>query len=195
MSGFIVGEGVVISAARRSSVSKTIYAAAFLAVALTGGAGDLWAQAQFPLKVDISGLRNYKGNVIIYLWADTEENSKFPDPAKVQFRDERITDEPCDFPKVALCRRTIQSLQNITASFTFKNVPAGDYAIFVIHDENANGVMDTGFMGRALEARGYSQVLPDDVNPVAARIRFRQAKFGLLEPKSITIGLRYPPRW
>ncbi len=131
---------------------------------------------------------------MLALWPATDQTSRFPDAAKVQFRDERPGDVPCDFSKAAVCRRTIDSLQNLTVSYTFKDVPQGDYAVFVFHDENSNGIFDTGLMKRPLEARGFSEVLPDDVNPVAAHIGFYKARFALAAPKTIVIGLRYPPR-
>ncbi len=153
------------------------------------------ARAQgVDLTVEAGGLRNYKGHVVLELWPDNAERIKFPDPAKVQLRDERPGDLPCDFVKYSMCRRIIESIQNLTVSYTFKALPQGDYALFAFHDENNNGLLDTGLLKRPLEARGYSQVLPDDVNPVAAKITFQQAHFTLNGTKTITIGLRYPPR-
>jgi uncharacterized protein (DUF2141 family) len=83
----------------------------------------------------------------------------------------------------------------LTVSYTFRDIPQGDYAVFVFHDENNNGVLDTGLFHRPLEGRGYSQVLPEDLNPIAARITFHRARFALPFSKTIVIGLRYPPRW
>jgi uncharacterized protein (DUF2141 family) len=174
-----------------------IRAAALLlatAVPFMGGAQEALAEGA-NLKIDVSGLRNYKGHVVLFLWPDTEETKEFPDPSKVQLRDERNTSEPCDFPRVAICRRIIESLQDLTVSYTFPDVPPGEYAVFVFHDENNNGILDTGLLKRPLEARGYSEVLPDDVNPVASTIKFQQAHFNLTGAKTMTIGLRYPPRW
>jgi uncharacterized protein (DUF2141 family) len=128
------------------------------------------------------------------LWADSEASPKYPDAGKVQSRDERLGELPCDFRRAAICRRDVESLQDLTVAYTFHAVPPGDYAVFVFHDENNNGILDTGFLQRPLEARGYSQVLPDDVNPIASKITFTKARFTLKEPKSISIGLRYPPR-
>ena len=65
----------------------------------------------------------------------------------------------------------------------------------MFHDENNNGQLDTGFMRRPLEARGYSGVLPEDVGPMGGKIKFDQARFTLNGTKTITIGLRYPPRF
>jgi uncharacterized protein (DUF2141 family) len=168
-----------------------------LAVALFFGvvaAGQAWAE-NVDLNVEVSGLRNYKGHVVLALWPSSDQTFYFPDPGKVQLRDERPGDPPCDFTKAAVCRRTIKSIQNLTVSYTFKDVPPGDYAVFVFHDENNNGILDTGLLHRPLEARGYSQILPEDVNPVAAGISFYRARFALAESKTIIIGLRYPPRW
>ncbi|MGA9265319.1 MAG: DUF2141 domain-containing protein [Rhodomicrobium sp.] len=129
------------------------------------------------------------------LWADSEHNSSFPDPSRVQFRDERAGDPPCDFAQASVCRRTVESLQNLTVSYTFRDIPQGDYAAFVFHDENNNGILDTGLFHRPLEGRGYSEVLPQDLSPIAARITFHRARFALPVSKTIVIGLRYPPKW
>ncbi len=145
------------------------------------------------LTIDVSGLRNFKGRVVLMLWIESEHNSSFPDPSRVQFRDERPGDLSCDFSQAALCRRAIESLQNLTVSYTFTDIPQGDYAAFVFHDENGNNVFDTGLFHRPLEGRGFSNVLPDDLNPVAARITFHRAHFTVNMSKRIVIGLRYPP--
>jgi uncharacterized protein (DUF2141 family) len=151
------------------------------------------ARAGADLKVEVSGVRNYRGGVVLVLWAATEHTTHFPDHTRVQLRDERPGDAPCDFPKVSVCKRTVESLQNLTVSYTFRDVPEGDYAVFAFHDENNNGILDTGLFGRPLEGRGYSQVLPDDVSPFVLRIGFYRARFALPAPKTIVIGLRYPP--
>ncbi len=172
---------------------------AFVAIAaalIAAGFTASEARAEnMDLRVDVSGLRNYKGRVVVMLWADSENNSSFPDPTKVQFRDERPGDPPCDFSQGSICRRTVESLQNLTVSYTFRDIPPGDYAVFTFHDENNNGVLDTGLFHRPLEGRGYSQVLPEDLNPIAARITFHRARFPLPVSRTIVIGLRYPPRF
>ena len=165
-----------------------------MAAMLVFAAGEARAQ-NVDLTVDVSGLRNYKGRVVLMLWADSEHDSSFPDPSRVQFRDERPGDPPCDLSQASLCRRTIESLQNLTVSYTFRDIPQGDYAVFVFHDENNNGVLDTGLFHRPLEGRGYSEVLPQDLSPIAARITFHRARFAVPISKTIVIGLRYPPRW
>lgn len=176
---------------------RVMASAAFAALVLSLGAEIAYAQTAkdaFDLTVDVSGIRNYKGQIIFYLWRDTDDAAKFPDPSKVQFRDEGKDGEPCDFAKAAICRRTVGNLQDLKVSYTFRGLPPGSYAVFAVHDENNNGVLDRGMLHRPLEARGYSMVLPDDVNPIAEKIKFQTASFSLTDSKTITVGLRYPPR-
>ena len=40
----------------------------------------------------------------------------------------------------------------------FKNLPAGDYAVSALHDEDGDGAMKTGFLGFPLEGYGFSSV-------------------------------------
>lgn len=45
---------------------------------------------------------------------------------------------------------------NNSASVTFENVPFGEYAVSVLHDENDNYKMDTNFLGIPKEGFGVS---------------------------------------
>nr|WP_081796680.1 DUF2141 domain-containing protein [Rhodomicrobium udaipurense] len=166
-----------------------------IALAALAGAAPALADDFADLRVDVSGLRSYKGRVVLALWADATDSSKYPNHTKIQFRDERPGDPPCDFANFPVCIRSIGSLQNLTVSYTFPPIPEGDYAVFVFHDENSNGIFDTGLFKRPIEGRGFSQTLPEDVNPVAARIGFYKARFALAAPRTLVIGLRYPPRF
>jgi uncharacterized protein (DUF2141 family) len=165
------------------------------AVSLAAACVNPEARAQTSdLTVEISGLHGYKGKLVIVLWPGQSEASKFPDVNKMQSRDEHDSDVPCDFVKYAICSRKIESLQNLTVSYTFRAVPAGNYAVFAYHDENNNGIYDTGILQRPLEARGFSNILPEELKPLARRVPFGRAKFKLSGQKTITIGLKYPPR-
>ena len=46
--------------------------------------------------------------------------------------------------------------QGEEASFTFKDLKPGNYAVMITHDENGNGKMDTNVMGMPLEGYGFS---------------------------------------
>ena len=41
-------------------------------------------------------------------------------------------------------------------SFSFAGLVEGDYAVVVVHDENDNGLLDTGFLGFGGESYGFS---------------------------------------
>ena len=46
--------------------------------------------------------------------------------------------------------------QGEAATFVFKDLAPGAYAVLVTHDENGNGKMDTNVMGMPLEGYGFS---------------------------------------
>jgi uncharacterized protein (DUF2141 family) len=182
---------------KRKSKAMTLKLLAFLvsvAGLATFCAGSQAQAENYDLTVQVSGLHNYKGQVVLTLWPGWSEASKFPDASKMQLRDEHAAEVPCDLQKYGICRRRIDSPQDLTVSYTFKSIPAGNYAVFVFHDENNNGIFDTGLLKRPLEARGFSQILPEDIKPFQKRVPFQRAKFTLSGPITITIGLKYPPR-
>jgi uncharacterized protein (DUF2141 family) len=61
------------------------------------------------------------------------------------------------------------------AQVTFADVPNGTYALFVFHDVNRNGKMDTNFLGIPKEGYGAS----GNKLPFAAAPRFDANKFTL----------------
>jgi uncharacterized protein (DUF2141 family) len=46
--------------------------------------------------------------------------------------------------------------QGEDASFIFKNLKPGSYAVMITHDENGNGKLDTNVVGMPLEGYGFS---------------------------------------
>jgi uncharacterized protein (DUF2141 family) len=71
-------------------------------------------------------------------------------------------------------------------TFKFSDLPDGNYAVQVMHDENGNDKLDANFLGIPTEGYGFSN------NPsVMRRARFDEARFEVgLENKAITIRLR-----
>ena len=65
-------------------------------------------------------------------------------------------------------------------------LPAGSYAVQVMHDENDNGKLDSNFMGIPIEGYGFSN------NPqVMRRANFSEARFEITDaPSSIVVRLR-----
>ena len=64
-----------------------------------------------------------------------------------------------------------------TIKVEFAGLLEGDYAVVVVHDENDNGVLDTGFLGFGGESFSFS----NDAKPWLGRPSFEEA--------SITIGV------
>lgn len=67
----------------------------------------------------------------------------------------------------------------------FGKVPPGEYAVVVVHDENGNGKLDTGFLGFGGESYAYS----NDARPLFGRPSFDEVKFAVGSATRITISL------
>ncbi len=74
---------------------------------------------------------------------------------------------PDGFPrdKAKEYRGTWASITNSTAVCDFKGVPAGDYAVTVLHDENLNGKMDFNMLGIPTKGYGFSNDAKATVKP------------------------------
>lgn len=88
------------------------------------------------LVIEISGLRNNKGHVLIALF---NQANGFPDQSDKAYRKLRI-------PTAAG-----------TLKASFDNLPPGTYAFGVIHDENDNQKLDTGLFGIPKEGFVFSR--------------------------------------
>jgi uncharacterized protein (DUF2141 family) len=120
-------------------------------------------------EVTVAGFRNRTGQVCVSLFSSPEG---FPGETKKAVR---TFTSKIDGNRVKVC---------------FDAVPAGEYALAVLHDENMNGKMDTSFWGYPKEGAGVSN------NPKSRRgpPRFDDAKFVLQEERLILqINLQYPP--
>lgn len=73
-----------------------------------------------------------------------------------------------------------------TATFRFKDLPPGTYAVQVMHDENGNGKLDTNFVGMPTEGYGFSN------NPrVMRKPTWDEARFELgADGATVAIQLR-----
>jgi len=112
----------------RSTVMATL-----ALVSMVGGAASPPAVAD--LTIEVRSLRNGTGVVGAALF-DEEKASAFPDG------------EPL---------RTASALASPTGvALVFTDLPAGRYAIALIHDENENGELDTNEYGMPSEGFGFS---------------------------------------
>ena len=96
----------------------------------------LAVQAQNSVVVQVENIKNSKGVCRAYLFDRSEYF-------------------PSDIAK-ALASKDVEVTGSKT-SLTFENVPAGTYAISVIHDENNNNRLDTNFLGIPEEGYGASK--------------------------------------
>jgi len=112
-----------------SDAPRVPLAAAVLAAALALAA--LPARA-LDLTVEVSGVRGDKGFVAVALYSQAQGW------LKQAFKAERVA-------------------AGERATIVFRDLPAGDYAFAVIHDENANGKLDTNVVGMPIEAYGFSR--------------------------------------
>ena len=78
------------------------------------------------------------------------------------------------------------AISNRSSEVIFKNIPDGQYAIFVFHDVNGNNKMDKNFLGIPKEGYGAS----GNKLPFAAAPRFGDNSFKLAGAITHTISIR-----
>ena len=133
------------------------------ALIASGSIGAMpFAQAG-ELTVTISDIRNAKGTIMV----------------AVEKSDAGWNDQE----KPVAAQKIPASGKEVVLKF---DLPAGEYAVQVMHDENDNGKLDTNFMGMPTEGYGFSN------NPqVMRKAHFDEAKFALGEAAaSIVVRLR-----
>jgi uncharacterized protein (DUF2141 family) len=94
---------------------------------------------------------------------------------------------PTDTLRSAM-RLTAMKVPNRTARCDFDELPAGRYALVVLHDENMNGRIDYNWLGIPREGYGFS----NDARGILAAPSFEQAAF-VYDGKTLdlSISLRY----
>ena len=78
--------------------------------------------------------------------------------------------------KTAALNRIQEKIKGGKIEVTFKNVPEGDYAIMVVHDENANNRMDFELNGMPKESYGMSNNNMSFGPPVFEDAKFKVGK-------------------
>lgn len=119
------------------------------------------------LSVAIAKFKNDKGTAVVSLFKGEEGFPKFPDKA---FK-----------------RMTVQ-IVNRQAAAAFTNLPPGEYAVSVYHDENGNKKLDTNFFGIPKEGVGSSNNAKGHFGPpkyTAAKFKFNG------DNQTITINIVY----
>ena len=136
-------------------------------VACRAPAPAVVAAGAATLTIRLDGFRNDRGAAIVSLF---QGEKGFPDD-------------------VAASRATVTvPIREGVATAFFRDLPYGDYAVSVLHDENGDGTMATGLFGAPREGFGFSGFPDYRFGPPA----FAEVRFLLVEPeREMTIGIRY----
>ena len=143
----------------------TAFAAPILALAALAAGVAATAADSASLDLSVSGLRNTKGHVLVCL---TASSTAFPDCTK----DSKAH------------KRTVKASAAGTISFT--DLAPGTYAVSLIHDENANGKLDTA-MAIPKEGFGFSRNPKITFGPP----KFKAASFALPGAGKQTVKMKY----
>jgi uncharacterized protein (DUF2141 family) len=149
----------------KSAITSIMTALMLLAAATPAAAADL--------NVNITGVRNANGTIIVCLWTS---GWGFPD---------------CESSRdnVVIQR---QPAQPGTMTFVFPGIAAGRYAVSVAHDQNNDGKLERHkFLKYPLEGAGVSNYL----TPPRFAPFHHEALFDVNEPGvSIAVPMLYPPQ-
>jgi len=119
------------------------------------------------IRVEVSGLRSDKGQIMCALFASAEGFPKKGEKALAHAKGEISQKHAeCEFSKIA----------------------PGTYAVSVFHDENSNGKLDTNFIGMPKEGVGASNNASGHMGPPKFEAAAFQYPGGALELK---ITIRY----
>ena len=118
------------------------------------------------LTIEVGGLRNNKGAIIVGIYDSSES-----------------------FPKVGQAVRRVELVLSDTKPVTeVDNIPEGQYAVALLHDENQDGKLNKNLFGIPKEGYGFSNNAKAKLGPPS----FKDASFKVgPEASSIKIDLSY----
>jgi uncharacterized protein (DUF2141 family) len=90
-----------------------------------------------------------------------------------------------DFPKKRF-QGKVTPAQKGEVEVVFENLPAGEYALSILHDANQDGKMNTNFIGLPKEGYGFSNNVMGAMGPPS----FEKAKFKLNDQK-VVVQMKY----
>lgn len=124
----------------------------------------LFETTENTVTVQVSGIKNNNGYILVALH---DGSSDFPDG---------------DGFKTASVDASRGSLEVV-----FENVPDGEYAIALMHDENANEEFDMDSNGMPLEGWGFS----NNPEPMGGPAGWSEASFDIAGDEDLSIDLIY----
>ncbi|MEO9210653.1 MAG: DUF2141 domain-containing protein [Ginsengibacter sp.] len=124
-------------------------------------------QKLFSLTVETNNLRNNEGTVVFALY---NREDAFPDEHYKKY-----------------FKKLIGKIENHSARVTFKDLPAGKYAIDILHDEDNDGKIKMGFL-LPKEGIGFSNYQSIGIGN---RPNFKKASFILQDDLKINVKAIY----
>lgn len=76
-------------------------------------------------------------------------------------------------------------VENNTAILTITDLPTGEYAVTMYHDQNSDNECNKNFIGIPKEPYGFS----NNIKPKMSAPKFKDCKFDLSENKTLNIAL------
>ncbi|WP_415904030.1 DUF2141 domain-containing protein [Neptuniibacter sp. QD48_55] len=86
-------------------------------------------------------------------------------------------------------RTLVMPAKNFSEELSFNQLPHGEYALVLFHDENNNQQFDQ--TGSLIEGYAYSANLSKTVAAKTSAVNFRQAAFNANSDKKLNISLIY----
>ncbi len=126
-----------------------------------------YGQESYSLTVKVNDLRNSKGVILFMLYN----------------KDGSIPDEKLN----KYYKKEIVAISNNSSLTTFYNLPRGNYAVFILHDENKNSKIDKKFI---LPSEGVGLSNFKNIN-LTNRPTFSKAIFQINEDLTKTIKIIY----
>ena len=126
-----------------------------------------YSQESYSLTVKVNDLRNSKGVMLFILY---NKEGSLPDEKLKKYYKKEIT-----------------AISKNSSSATFNNLPKGNYAVFILHDENKNSKIDKKFI-LPTEGVGFSNF--KNIN-LTNRPNFSKASFQTNEDLTKTIKIIY----
>lgn len=117
--------------------------------------------SQVTMQVGVKGLKNTNGKVVIGIYNSEDTFLK------------------------KIYKGRAATIKNNKATTTFTNLPAGEYAVSVYHDENSNQKLDVNFMGIPKEKYATSNGAKGFMGPP----KYSDARFKMTENKTIIIKI------
>ncbi|MGV8964573.1 MAG: DUF2141 domain-containing protein [Candidatus Saccharimonadaceae bacterium] len=148
-------------------MKKTIIILKLVVLVVLLSSFSIQKQEIFSLTVEVNDLRNSEGTVLFALY---NREDAFPDQNYKKY-----------FKKLT------GKIINGASSVTFENLPAGKYAVNILHDENNDGKIKKGLI-MPKEGIGFSNYKSIGLSN---RPSFRKASFNILNNKKVKVNIIY----